>query len=168
MRTWTIRHLAATLTAVVFALPIYAAGPGHHDPKPVEHGVQPWMHVGDQIRRSSVEGYQFSYHLLALEEKKVAGRGKQRTSKKWPDPDHEATHHLMLFLMDPDGKMVMDIGVGFTVKGPDGVEQEPQVTLMTGGFGVNVDLNAKGLYEVRTRIVAGGKEIVDEFRYEVK
>jgi hypothetical protein len=101
-----------------------------------------------------------------LEEKIVTGT--QSLSRTWPKTDHKASHHLMLFLMDPDGKMVTDTEVGFTVKGPDGMEQEPRVTLMTGGFGVNVDLNAKGTYEISTRIMAGDKEIVDQFKYEVK
>jgi hypothetical protein len=74
----------------------------------------------------------------------------------------------MLILMDPDGRMVTDTEVGFSVKGPNGVEQEPSVTLMTGGFGVNVDLTAKGTYEIRTKIVVDDEEIIDEFKYEVK
>jgi hypothetical protein len=151
-----MRTLVVVGTAVVIALPAHA-GPGRDDSRSVEHSVQPWMHVGDQIRRSSVDGHQFSYHLLALEEKAVAGTGTPGISTTWPDPDHKKSHHLMLFLMDPDGKMMTDTDVGFAVKGPDGIVQEPRITLMTGGFGVDVDLNVKGTYEITTRIVAGNQ-----------
>jgi hypothetical protein len=167
MRAARTDHLLAFATAVFFVL-LTQAGAGPNDPRSVVEGIPPWMHVGDPIHRSSVEGYQFSYHLLGLKADMEKWKALGGVSAGGQGVAGMKSHHLMLFLMDPAGRMVTDTEVGFTVRGPDGSEQEPKVTLMAGGFGVDVDLRAKGTYEIKTKILLENREIIDRFKYEVK
>ena len=61
-------------------------------------------HVGEKVHTSTVVGYNLAYHLLDL-------------------PNKEE-HHLMTYVVDPQGKPVTDAKVGYLVIGPDGNKQK--------------------------------------------
>ena len=106
------------------------------------------QHVGDKIHESEVEGYQFAYHLLNMEERN--------------------THHMMVYIMSPEGHKVEDAKVGFLVKGPDGTKQKLMTMGMKGAYGADLDLAPKGTYTVKTKAVRGEKKLFDEFIYQVE
>jgi hypothetical protein len=111
-------------------------------------GMDHSSHVGEKIHNANVEGYQFAYHLVDLKEQKL--------------------RHLMVYIVGPKGEKIDNAKVGFLVEGPDGSKQKLMATGMKGAFGVNVDLNIKGVYKIKMKIITNGKKLFDEFVYEVK
>ncbi len=105
-------------------------------------------HVGEKIHDANVEGYQFAYHLVDLKEQKL--------------------FHLMVYIIGPEGEKIDQAKVGFLVKKPDGSKLQLMAAGMKGAFGDNVDFNVKGTYNIKMKVVTGGKKLFDEFVYEVK
>lgn len=106
------------------------------------------QHMGEKIHESKVESYQFAYHLLNMEDR--------------------ATHHMMVYIMAPDGGKVEDAKVGFLVNGPDGTKQKMMAMGMQGAYGCDLDFKQKGTYTVKMKAVTADKKFMDEFTYEVK
>ena len=106
------------------------------------------QHMGEKIHESKVEGYQFAYHLLNMEDR--------------------ATHHMMVYIMAPDDGKVEDAKVGFLVNGPDGTKQKLMAMGMKGAYGADLDFKQKGTYTVKMKAVTGDQKFMDEFTYEVK
>jgi hypothetical protein len=106
------------------------------------------QHMGEKIHESKVEGYQFAYHLLNMEDR--------------------ATHHMMVYIMAPDDGKVEDAKVGFLVNGPDGTKQKLMAMGMKGAYGADLDFKQKGTYTVKMKAVTGDQKFLDEFTYEVK
>jgi hypothetical protein len=78
------------------------------------------------------------------------------------------SHHLMVYLTAPDGAPVAGARVGYLVRGPGGSEQKTMAAFMEGGYGADLELKAPGAYEITTRAVDGGKNLVDTFSYEAR
>jgi hypothetical protein len=78
------------------------------------------------------------------------------------------THHLMVFVQAPDGKAVTEAKAGYLVENPDGTDQKLMTMAMSEGFGADVNLQAQGMYTIKTKVVASNKQLMDSFRYEVK
>jgi hypothetical protein len=125
----------------------------------MEHSVR----MGDMIHESTVDGYKISYHLID----NMAQMAKMK-DMKGHDMSQMKSHHLMAYIVDPAGKPVADGKVGYKVTGPGGTDQTAMTMGMTGGFGADVDLKAKGTYTIKTKAVAGEAKLLDEFSYEVK
>ena len=106
------------------------------------------QHVGEKIHESEVEGYQFAYHVLNMQERN--------------------THHMMVYIMSPEGQKVEDAKVGFLVKGPGGNKQKLMTMGMKGAYGADLDLAPKGTYTVKMKAVRGDKKFLDEFIYQVE
>ena len=105
------------------------------------------QHMGEKIHESKVEGYQFAYHLLNMEDR--------------------ATHHLMVYIMAPDGGKVENAKVGYLVSGPDGTKQKMMAMGMKDAYGADLEFKQKGSYTVKIKAVTGDKKLLDEFTYEV-
>jgi hypothetical protein len=116
-------------------------------------------HMGELIHESSVDGYTFAYHLIDMKE-------KMKDMKNMPEM--KATHHLMLYVSGPDGKAIEEAKVGYMIEGPGDAKQKLMCMGMSGGFGADVDLGAKGVYTVKSKVAAGEKNLMDTFTYEVK
>ena len=112
--------------------------------KAMEHS----QHIGEKIHESKVEGYQFAYHLLNMEDR--------------------ATHHMMVYIMAPDGGKVEDAKVGYLVNGPDGTKQKMMAMGMKNAYGADFDFKKKGTYMVKMKAVTGDKKLLDEFTYEIE
>jgi hypothetical protein len=124
-------------------------------------------HMGQEIHESTVEGYRFAYHTMDNAEAMEKMKDMKGMSMKGMDMSQMKSHHLMLYIVGPDGKKVEDAKVGYLVEGPNG-EQKAMTMGMEGGFGADVDLKAKGTYEIKAKAIVGDKTLVDEFKYEVK
>jgi hypothetical protein len=105
-------------------------------------------HVGKKIHESTVQGYRLAYHLLDL-------------------PNREA-HHLMVYIVDPAGIAVTKAKVGYLVTGPDKAKQKAMAMGMKNAFGADVDMTVPGTYSIKTKALAGGKKLLDQFAYEMK
>ena len=112
--------------------------------KTMEHS----QHMGEKIHESKVEDYQFAYHLLNMEDR--------------------ATHHMMVYILAPDGGKVEDAKVGYLVSGPDGTKQKLMAMGMKGAYGADLDFKQKGTYAVKMKAVTPDKKFMDEFTYEVE
>jgi hypothetical protein len=118
-------------------------------------------HGGEIIHNSEVQGYKFSYRLIDIREKMAAMKGKMPEGM-------DATNHLMVYIKDSEGKTIEDAKVGYLVEGPDGSTQKLMCMGMGGGYGSDLKLTDSGAYVIKTKAVANGKKLVDEFTYTVK
>lgn len=116
-------------------------------------------HRGANIHNSSVDGHSLAYHLIDLREKMKDMENM---------PEMQATHHMMVYVVSPEGAPVAEAKVGYLVIGPDGNRQRLMAMGMQDGFGADVDFRTAGTYTVRTKAVAGDTTLLDKFTYEVE
>lgn len=119
-------------------------------------------HVGVMIHESEIEGYRFAYHLMNIQ-KGTAEMNDMQGSK-----EADKTHHLMVYVMDPDGRAVEAAKLGYLVEGPDGAKQKLMTMGMQGAYGANVNFKNKGTYRIKAKFLAGDTKLFDKFNYEVK
>ncbi|MBE0618739.1 MAG: hypothetical protein IH608_12580 [Proteobacteria bacterium] len=172
------RTLLVAAVGTVLSLPALAGSMDQGSMQGMDHGSMKGMEMkaggqamehearmGQKIHESTVEGYELVYHTMdnaAAMEKMKDMKGMQGH-----DMSQMKSHHLMLYIVGPDGKPVDDAKVGYKVEGPAG-EQKTMAMGMEGGFGADVELKAKGTYEIKAKAMIGDKSLVDEFKYEVK
>ncbi|MEW6486641.1 MAG: hypothetical protein AB1578_01845 [Thermodesulfobacteriota bacterium] len=162
-------------TGTLFALALLSASPaiaqmqhgaghgGGHGAAPGA-GAAPGERHGDLIRESTVEGYALAYHLIDnAAQMQAAG-----VEMKGHDMSQMKSHHLMVYLAAPGGTPAAGARVGYLVRGPGGSEQKTMAAFMDGGYGADLELKTPGTYEITTRAVDGGKNLVDTFAYEVR
>lgn len=118
--------------------------------------------LGVHIQTSNLDKVRFEYNLLEMKKAAVAKM----------EMDHSAgtlkSQHLMLFAADKMGKAISGAKVGYQVTGPDGKIQRAIAMAMTAGYGADVEMTAKGKYEVKTKLVKDDLQVVDTFTYEAK
>ena len=119
-------------------------------------------HVGVMIHESAIEGYRFAYHLIDM--RKPTEDMKDMKGSEEAD----TTHHLMVYVKDPNGHAVEAAKLGYLVEGPDGTKQKLMTMGMQGAYGANVNFKTKGTYTVKTKFLAGDKKLLDRFSYEVQ
>ena len=157
------RHF--TLLAITFALilafsaPTLAAGGGGGHGGGGHGSMDHSSHMGDLIHETEVNGYQMAYHLIDMREKM---KGMENM------PEMAATHHLMVYIKDPQGQMVDQAKAGYLLGNPDGTEQKAMTMAMSGGFGADVVLDQPGTYTIKTKVMAGEAKLIDSFDYEMK
>ena len=115
-------------------------------------------HSGKMIHESTVEGYGFAYHLIDIRKHMKNRKGSN------------VTHHLMVYITNTDGHSLKKAKVGYLVTGPDGEKQKKMTMGMEKdgkfGFGADVNLGTKGAYTVKTKVIAEGKRLLDQFTFE--
>ena len=119
-------------------------------------------HLGVIIHESTIEGYGFAYHLIDIQ------KGAEEMKDMQGSQEADTTHHLMVYVKDPDGNDVEAAKLGYLVEGPDGAKQKLMTMGMQGAYGANVNFEVKGTYTVKTKFVVGDKKLFDSFSYEVK
>lgn len=134
--------IAITYIVLAVVIPSIAGLPAYA--ADVDHSA----HVGERIHTATVDGYQLAYHLLDL-------------------PNNDA-HHLMTYVVDPQGNPVTAAKVGYLVIGPDGKKQKVMAMGMKESFGGDVDFTVKGSYIVKTKVVVETDRLIDSFTYDVK
>jgi len=137
---------------------------GVHDAVPAGGAAaQPARH-GVEIRKAVVSGYTFSYNLIDMKQ--------MMQSNSMPmthgSDNKMKSHHLMVYLVGPDGKPATNGKVGYFVIHPDKTDFKTLTLPMAGGFGSDIDLVAQGDYRITTKIALGDTTVVDEFVYTVK
>lgn len=123
-------------------------------------------HDGVVIRTSKLDKGLLKYNLIDMEAMMAQAKasGMQMDHSKM----EMKTNHLMVFAADAAGKPIAGAKVGFQVTGPDAKVQQAMAMEMQGGYGVDVNMKAKGKYAVKTKIVKGDLQIIDDFTYEAK
>lgn len=125
---------------------------------------------GKQIRKTSLNGYTLTYHLLDSSERREMIKHMGHHSVIGMSKNDGVTNHLMLYIQKPDGTIVT-ADVAFYLTGPDGKSVRTMTMGMNGGYGADTVMNLSGLYTIRTRIVlenANNLESEDHFTFTVK
>jgi hypothetical protein len=154
MKKATVFFVISILIGAALALPVYSQNSGS--------GIDHSGHIGAVVHESTIEGFSFAYHLIDL--RKDADEMKDMEGAKEADQ----THHLMVYVMDSQGRSVQDAKLGYLVEGPDGAKQKLMAMGMQGAFGANVDFSKKGVYTIKVKCVTGDKKLFDRFSFEVK
>ena len=114
---------------------------------------------GKHIHTSTADGHELAYYLIDMGDAGSEMEGHEGHGHQGP------THHLMVYITDPEGKPVPDAKTGFLIEGPDGEKQKTMAMGMSGGYGADVSLGASGKYTIRTKAVAEGGTVMDSFEY---
>lgn len=156
MKKELIKKLGIIISLILLAGSAVAAEMDHSG-----HDMQ--QNKGEKLfHKSMVDGYHFKYKLIDMREK----------LKKMKNAEHiKATHHLMVYvsMMHGDHEMAVTEGkVGYLLVTPDGTKSTAMAMGMGGGFGADINLAKKGDYTIKTKVVAGGKKLIDSFNHTVK
>lgn len=123
---------------------------------------------GVVIRESKVQGSSLTYRIYSWEERNVMMKGMEGHVMAGMDDSGRSSHHLMVFVAGADGKERSGGKVGFIVVGPDKSEFKTLTMAMSGGYGADVPMNAKGEYTVKLKAVFGDQTLAEEFTHTVK
>ena len=115
---------------------------------------------GKQIHESTVNEYSLAYNLIDMGDAGAEMKGHEGHEGSAP------THHLMVYIIDPEGNPVNEAKVGFLVKGPEGKQQKVMAMGMAGGYGADISLQHPGKYTIRTKAVARDETLLDSFEYK--
>ncbi len=99
MNKCIIFYIVPIFFAVALVLPAFSQDSG----SATDHSG----HVGVIIHESEIEGYRFAYHLIDIQ-KGTAEMKDMKGSK-----EAETTHHLMVYVKDPDGRAVEAAKLGY-------------------------------------------------------
>ncbi len=154
MKKFMIFFTVPIFFGVVLVLPAFSQDSG----SATDHSG----HVGVMIHESEIEGYRFAYHLIDIQ------KGTEEMKDMKGSKEADKTHHLMVYVKDPDGNAVEEAKLGYLVEGPDGAKQKLMTMGMQGAYGANVNFKNKGTYTIKAKILAGDKKMFDRFNYEVK
>jgi len=119
-------------------------------------------HVGTPVHDDTRDGYKLSFQVMTQAQK----RATLSSDEGGADQPGLPSHHIMLIILSPEDRFATGAEVRFSVTGPGGTVQEAQAVPMVGGYGADVDLRAKGRYQVHAEIEVGGKKLADDFTYE--
>ncbi len=148
-----------TVLSISFSGHVYAAS--SHDAHS-EHGSHAMKtgheaHAGMKIHESSRDGYTFEYRLINM---------KEKMEKLKNMPEIKDTHHLMVFVKDSHGSFVKTAKVGYLIqKKESGAVQKKMAMAMSNGFGADITIAAGSHYLIKTKVIAGSKKLMDEFKY---
>ena len=120
-------------------------------------------HLGELIRTAKIDGYSLAYHLIDAQAQMSQAEGSHTMTME--GAAQMKSHHLMLFLVGPDGEKIESAKVGYLLTSPDGEKQKVMTMTMKGGVGGDVDLKADVDYVIKTKIVHNDKSFVDEFTF---
>jgi hypothetical protein len=158
------RVFSRILVAVVTLLTVYSStlAMNHSQGKDVKGGADPAARPGENILNATVDGHQFAYYLIDMQKQMAKMQNQSQMT------DMKASHHLMVYVTQPDGQVLDQAKVGYLVVGPDGAKQKQMGMKMRDGFGADLQMGEKGPYSVTTKAVADGKTLMHRFTYEMK
>ncbi|MCG8550751.1 MAG: hypothetical protein MI799_10155 [Desulfobacterales bacterium] len=147
------------IVALIFTFQVYAASHddahGAMDHSAHQHQDEHGDHgFGMKIHTTVQDGYAIEYRLINMKEK----------MKNMPQI--KDTHHLMVFVKDPHGAYVKNAKVGYLIEEKDsGRTQKKMAMAMNQGFGADVTLNPGHHYQIKTKMMAGKKVLINVFKY---
>ena len=166
----TLKHLITALFIVVFLAGSAAAIGNKPELDMDDHEKASTARIGDLIHESVVDGYMLAYHILDLRDQKADGMDKASMDRTFAmtNENMDSPHHLMLYIMDKNHKLILKGEVGFLIKDPEGDFQKITGIYMDRGFGATADMKSKGIYTIEAKAIIGGEELLDKFEYEIE
>ena len=166
----TLKHLISVLFIFLFLAGSAVAADDMTGHDMNDHDKASTARIGDLIHESVVDGYMLAYHFMDLRDQKLDGMDKASMDRTHAltDKDIEKPHHLMLYIMDKNHKLVLKGKVGFLIKDPEGNSQKEMGMYMSRGFGTTADMNKKGVYTITAKAILGDIKLMDKFDYEMK
>ena len=120
---------------------------------------------GMMMRTMNIDGYKVSFHIMDI----------HRYMEKMGHEGHEgqmmgkdATHHIMMEIIDKNGKKIENAVVKVKVIDPEKKSQSQALTSMMGNYGANFNMPAKGKYQIMTLFKIGGKKHKGGYWHEMK
>ncbi len=129
------------------------------------HSTKDADRIGELFHESMVDGYMLSYYLMDLRVNKTEEAAAHGSHGK---KEMEKPHHIMVYIMDKDHKIVEQGKVGFLIKGGDKGSQKIMGMYMSQGFGITADMKEKGVYTITTKAMVEDAKLMDTFDYEIK
>ncbi|MCF8114409.1 MAG: hypothetical protein K9K21_11225 [Desulfotignum sp.] len=166
----TLKHFITALFILVFLAGSAVALGNKPEHDMDDHEKASIARIGDLIHESVVDGYMLAYHILDLRDQKTDGMDKASMDRTYAmtNENIDKPHHLMLYIMDKNHKLILKGEVGFLIKDPEGNSQKIKGIYMDRGFGATADMKNKGLYTIKTKAIIKGKELLDKFEYEME
>jgi hypothetical protein len=146
MTSYAKKLVVLAIAALVFPLHALAMDKGHQ---------------GEAIHTALVAGYTMTYYLIDMRDN-IKNMGDMPGMETMT-----GTHHLMVMVKGPNG-MVMGGTAGYMVTGPDGKSQKAMCMAMGDGYGADIRMMMPGTYTIKTKVAAGGKNLMDSFTYDLK
>ncbi|MFO7752432.1 MAG: hypothetical protein R6V41_04865 [Desulfobacteraceae bacterium] len=135
-----------------------AASDTSHDGM-AKHDMDKSGHAGKKIHEADVDGYHLEFRLIDM---------KEKIKDMENAPEMEDTHHLMVYVTNPEGTAVSDAAAGYLIENPDGTLQKKMAMAMTGGFGADISLDQKGDYAIKVKVLAENKKLTKSFSYKME
>lgn len=166
----TLKHFLNALFILVFLAGSAVAIGNKPEHDMDDHEKASISRIGDLIHESVVDGYMLAYHILDLRDQKADGMDKASMDRTFAmtNQNMDSPHHLMLYIMDKDHKLILKGEVGFLIRDPEGNSQKIMGNYMDRGFGATADMRSKGIYTIEAKIIIGGTELLDKFEYEME
>lgn len=166
----TLRHFVNALFVLVFLVGSAVALGNKPEHDMDAHEKASIARIGDLIHESVVDGYMLAYHILDLRDQKADGMDKASKDRTYALTNENMVrpHHLMLYIMDKNHKLILKGDVGFLIKDPEGNSQKIMGIYMDRGFGATADMKNKGIYNITAKAIIGDKELLDKFEYEME
>lgn len=142
MKKYTLHIIVSMMLVAILAL---SAGAQH-------------SHDGQKIHQAAVDGHELIYELIDIQQAIKEHSGNENNA---------TTHHLMVYITDPQGDPATGAKVGFLIEGPQGEDQKVMAMGMEAGYGADISLAAKGKYTIKTKAVAGDQTVIYGFEYIV-
>ncbi len=161
----SIRTTLITLFALLALTGIGFASSSHDAAAMAGHDKKDGDRIGELFHESMVDGYMLSYYLMDLRDQKEEETSAHGTHGA---KEMEKPHHIMVYIMDKDKKMVDKAKVGFMIKGGEKADQKVMGMYMSKGFGITADMKKKGTYTIVTKEMVNDATIMDKFDYETK
>ena len=124
---------------------------GGKDMKGMDHSMHGSDRIGTLVHESKVEGYTLAYYFMDMRDMEGHSMGNME----------DKPHHIMVYITDAKGRVVEKAKVGLWIRSGDGMDQKTMTMYMSNGFGTMADLKKPGKYTVSTKVVMGGKKLMD-------
>jgi hypothetical protein len=166
----TLKHIVNALFILVFLTGSAVALGNKPENDMDDHEKASMARIGDLIHESVVDGYMLAYHILDLRDQKADGMDKASMDRTYAmtNENMDSPHHLMLYIMDKNHKLILKGEVVFLIKDPEGNPQKIMGIYMDRGFGATADMKNKGIYNITAKAIIGDKELLDKFEYEME
>jgi hypothetical protein len=166
----TLKNFISALFIVVFLAGSAVAIGNKPEYDMDDHEKAGIARIGDLIHESVVDGYMLAYHILDLRDQQTNGMDKASMDRTFAltNENMDNPHHLMLYIMDKNHKLILKGEVGFLIKDPEGNSQTITGIYMERGFGATADMKTKGIYTIEAKAIIGDKVLMDKFEYEME
>ncbi len=114
----------------------------------------------EEVRISTLSGFSLAYMMVKKAERKPFAR-----LAAYGGEQEDAASGLLLFIKGPNGDLISNARVTYTLVDAHGAEQRLEAVFTGGGYATDVELTTPGAYLIKAEVDASGKQLVDRFLY---